>query len=74
MTINTLDDNVKNTDIIYCINEYVRPVKYREILFKHWFDRATISELADEYGLSETTVKKIIYNIGDKILLKATKM
>ena len=74
MTINTLDDNVKNSDIMYCINEYVRPVKHREILYKHWFDRKTISEIAAEFNLSDTAVKKIIYGIGDKILLKAANM
>ena len=74
MTIHTLDENVKNSDIMYCINEYVRPVKYREILCKHWFDRKTISEIAAEFNLSDTAVKKIIYGIGDKILLKAANM
>ena len=74
MTIHTIDDNVKNSDIEYCINEYVRPIEYREILHKHWFSRATIGSLAEEYHISETAVKKIIYNVGDKILLKAAKM
>lgn len=74
MTIHTIDENVKNSNIEYCINEYVRPIDHREILRKHWFERATISSLAAEYHLSDTAVKKIIYGVGDKILLKASKM
>lgn len=74
MTIHTIDDSVKNSDIEYCINEYVRPIEHREILRKHWFERATISDLAAEFNLSDTAVKKIIYGTGDKILLKASKM
>lgn len=74
MTINTLPDDVKNSDIEYCINEYVRQVEYREILRKHWFGRSTISDLAEEHHMSDTAVKKVIYSIGDKILIKATRM
>lgn len=74
MTIRTIDDNVKNSDIEYCINEYVRSVEHRDILHKHWFEGLTISELADQYHLSDTAIKKIIYDIGDKILIRATKM
>lgn len=74
MTIHTIDDSVKNSDIEYCINEYVRPIEHREILRKHWFERATISDLAAEFNLSDTAVKKIIYSTGDRILLKASKM
>lgn len=74
MTIHTINDEVKNSDIEYCIDEYVRPVEYREILRKHWFHRTTISALAEEYHISETAVKNVIYGLGDKILLKAEKM
>ena len=74
MTIHNISDDIKNSDIEYCISEYVRPYKYREILRKHWFFRATIGDLAAEYNLSETAIKKIIYDLGDKVLLKATKM
>jgi len=74
MTIKSLPIDVKNSDIEYCINEYVRPIEHREILYKHWFNRASIEELARDYNLSETSIKKILYGIGDKVLLKAIKM
>ena len=74
MTIHEISDDVKNSDIEYCICEYVRPYAHRELLRKHWFERATICDLAAEYNLSETAIKKIIYGIGDKILLKASEM
>ena len=74
MTIHSIDENVLNSNIVYCINEYVRPIKHREILYKHWFEQATIGGLSAEYHLSDTAIKKILYDIGDKILLKASKM
>lgn len=74
MTIHTLPDTVRNSDIKYCIDEYVRNVTHREILIKHWFEGETITNLADQYHLSDTAIKKVIYKTGDKILLKASKM
>ena len=74
MTINSLPVDVKNSDIEYCINEYVRPIEHREILYKHWFNQVTIGELARDYNISETSIKKILYGIGDKVLLKAINM
>lgn len=74
MTIHTIGDDVKNSDIEYCINEYVRSIEYRGILYKHWFERKTMGELAEEYNMSETAIKRIVYDIGDKILLKAQKI
>lgn len=74
MTIRDLPDDVKNSNIEYCINEYVRGVEDREILRKHWFEKKTIGELASEYNKSDTIIKRILYGTGDKILIKATKM
>ena len=74
MTIHTIGEDVKNSDIDYCIQEYVRPFKYRELLRDHWFQQKTIGELAAEYDMSETAVKKVLYGIGDKILIKASNM
>ena len=74
MTINTLPDDVKNSDIEYCINEYVRQIEHRDILWKYWFSKSTISELAEEYHMSDTAIKNVIYTIGDRVLIKATRM
>lgn len=74
MTIHTLSGDVKNSDIEYCINEYVRQIEYREILRKHWFEGVTLQALAAEYNKSMTSIKHIVYDIGDTVLLKADKM
>lgn len=71
MTIHTIDDNIKNSDIEYCIDEYVRQIEYREILREHWFNGATLQALALDHGKSLTAIKHIIYDIGDSILIKA---
>lgn len=63
-----------NSKVQYCIDEYVRCEKHRDILRDKWFKLLTIEEIAEKYDTSETTVKSIIYGIGDEILLKALKM
>jgi len=74
MTIKTVSDDVKNSNIVYCINEYVRSEEDREILYKHWFKKKSIGELAAEYDRSETIIKRVIYGTGDRILIKASEM
>ena len=74
MTIHTVPDSVRNSDIEYCIDEYVRQTEYRDILREHWFHGATLEALAQDHDKSLTAIKNIIYNIGDKVLLKADKM
>lgn len=74
MTIRQIGENVTNSNIEYCINEYVRPIEHREILRKHWFEQKSAEALAEEYNKSLTAVKRIIYGTGDRILIKASKM
>jgi AraC-like DNA-binding protein len=74
MTINKLSPDVKNSNIEYCINEYVRREEDRDILRKHWFKGKSINELAEEYHKSDTVIKRLLYNTGDRILIKASKM
>ncbi len=65
-----IPEHVKNSDVIYAIDEYVRLEEHRNILKDHWFKGLSFYELTKKYNLSLTTVKNIIYGIGDKILLK----
>ena len=65
-----IPDTVKNSDVLFMIDEYVRLVRDRDILKDHWFGGMTFEELAEKNDISATKVKSIIYNIGDKILLK----
>jgi DNA-directed RNA polymerase specialized sigma24 family protein len=73
VTIRDISDDVKNSDIERCIDEYVRPIQNREILRKHWFERKSFEQLAEMYHLSVTTIKNIIYKDGDRVLLKAAR-
>lgn len=68
-----IDDDVTNTRLTYCIDEYVRSREHRNLLKDHWFEAMSFEELAEKYHLSVSAVKKIVYNIGDKILIKATE-
>ena len=59
-----INDSILNSNIEYCINEYVRLVEHREILKEKWFLGSTLEELAEKYHKSTTSIKKIIYGTG----------
>ena len=69
-----IDPSIRNSVLIFCIDEYVRKKEHREILKEKWFDGLTIMELAERHNMSETAVKNVLYGIGDDILLRAVKM
>lgn len=69
-----IDENILNSNIEYCINEYVRLYEHRDILREKWFEGKTIEQIASDHKLSETRIKTILYRQGDKILLRASKM
>lgn len=69
-----IDEETLNSNIEYCINEYVRLVRDREILREKWFHGLSISAIAEKHELTDTTIKEVLYGIGDKILLRASKM
>lgn len=63
-----------NSNIEYCINEYVRLVAHREMLRDKWFHGKTFEKIAEDYGVTVQTAKNIIYGVGDDILIRASKM
>ena len=65
-----IPETARNSEIIYMIDEFVRLERDREILKDHWFKGWTFEKLAEEYKMSVNAVKNVVYNIGDKILLK----
>lgn len=69
-----IPEDLLNSHIEYCINEYVRSYEHREMLRERWFGGKTLEQLAEDHNLSVTRVKSIIYNEGDKILIRASKM
>jgi hypothetical protein len=68
-----INENILNSNIEYCINEYVRLVEHRNILREKWFNGYTLDQLASKYNKSVTAIKYVVYGIGDKILLKAAE-
>lgn len=69
-----INEDILNSNIEYCINEYVRIIEHRDILRDKWFYDYSLEQIAEKYNKSLTAVKDIIYKTGDKILLKASKM
>lgn len=66
--------DIKNSDVLHCIKEYVRLVRDRRILRQHWFMGMTFDELAEKHDVSTTVIKNVIYGIGDEVILRAAKM
>ena len=69
-----IPDDVTNSKLRFCIDEYVRIEKHKEMLRDKWFVGLTLEQIAEKYEISDTQTKNIIYGIGDKILLKAEKL
>lgn len=69
-----IDPETLNSKIEYCIDEYVRLIEHRDILREHWFEGKSINGLATDHKMSETSIKKVLYDIGDSILIRALKM
>ena len=68
-----IDDDIPNSRINHCIDEYVRLIEHREMLREKWFYGKTLEEIAEDHNLSVTQVKNIIYKQGDKVLIRASK-
>lgn len=69
-----IPEDTLNSNIEYCINEYVRLYEHRDMLREKWFYGKTLEEIAESHNLSVTQVKNVIYTQGDKILIRASKM
>lgn len=69
-----IDENILNSHIEYCIEEYVRKYEHRRMLREKWFEGCSLDELDEKHSMSVTSVKSVIYGIGDKILLRASEM
>lgn len=65
-----IPETAKNSDVHYLLNEFVRVDRDRMILEDHWFGGLSFYQISEKYNISLTAVKKIVYGIGDKILLK----
>lgn len=65
-----IPDSLKNSDVIRCIDEFVRLERDRQLLKDHWFHGLTIEKLSEKYDVSPNAVKRVLYSVGDKILLK----
>jgi len=62
----------KNSQIAVAIEEYIHSKRDREILLRKWIDGDSFKTLADDFQLSETTIKRIVKK-GREKLLKETE-
>ena len=68
-----IDDNISNSEIEHCIDEYVRLIEHRQMLREKWFEGKTFEQIAEDHKMSVARVKEIIYKQGDRVLLIITK-
>ena len=69
MRRNTIND-IPNSLLIASINEWVKSERNRTLLIRRFIDGLTFEELSEEFNLSPQAVKKIVYDKGDKVLLR----
>ena len=58
-----------NSGIILLINEYIHSERDRKILKRRLIDGLTYENLAEEFDLSVTQIKRIVYK-GEDIIFK----
>lgn len=69
-----IPDDTLNSYLEYCIDEYVRKYKHRDMLRDKWFGDLSLEEIAEKYETSTTNVKHVLYTTGDRIIVKAYDM
>ena len=60
-----------NSGMILLINEYIHSERDRKILKRRLIDGLTYESLAEEFDLSVTQIKRIVYKGEDIIFKKA---
>ena len=61
--------NYSNSKISFLIDEYIHNERDRKILKRRFIDGVCYEPLAEEFDLSVSQVKRIVYK-GEKFLLK----
>ena len=59
-----------NSQISVLIDEYIHNERNRRLLKRRFIDGITFDALSAEFDLSVRQVKKIVYEQGDKILIR----
>lgn len=58
-----------NSEITRVINEYIHNERNRRILLRRYVDGISLESLAEEFDLSVTRIKKIIYG-NESVIFK----
>lgn len=55
------------TEILFLIDEYILNEKHRKIMYRRLIDGICYEPLAEEFDMSVSQIKRIIYKCQDKI-------
>lgn len=65
-----LSDNAKdytNSQIEFLIDEYIHSDRDRALLKRRLIDGVVFETLAEEFGMSDRHVKRLVYKLQDKV-------
>ena len=62
------DFDAPRSEIEKIIDEHIFNEKYRDIIKLKFLDGMTYEQVAEQVGMSDRQVKRIIYKYGDKVL------
>ena len=51
----------KNSEVIEIVNEYIHSQRDRGIMIRRLVDMATLEQLAEEFDMSVSQIKRIVY-------------
>lgn len=60
-------DDKKNSEIMELINEYIHSERDRALLSRKFVDGVTFEALSEEFSLSTTQTKRIIYKQSERL-------
>lgn len=63
-------NDYSNSRVEYLIDEYIHSERDRAILKRRFIDGICFEPLAEEFDLSVTQVKRIVYKQGQKIMCR----
>ena len=62
---------ISNSELSALIDNWIRDKRTREMLKDRFIDGLTFDEISEKHNISVVHCKRIIYQSGDKILLKS---
>ena len=67
--VHKVPDHISASEVSRAIDEYCLDEQVRVILKRRFLDNVKFEDLAYEFGMSVTGIKKLVYKYGDYVFL-----